>query len=267
MTIGIFAFALLAVAIYPLFKDSLEEFDDGSLEGFLGATDSLASPEGYLQSQVLIFTPVLVVIMAIITGTAAFVGEQDAGTLDIVLAQPITRRRLALEKVAALSVTATVASAAHWPGVMLGALLVDFDIGGWRMLGATVMTLPVSLVFLAASLLASAGLPTRATAAMTVTAAVVVAYFANIIGASSDSLEWVLWVSPFYWSDASLPLVDPFPWGRFAALIAVAVGMAAATVLVFERRDIAAGSREFSIVSLMARLRTPVRRPRQGQTE
>ena len=91
---GIFVYALVIVLIYPLFKEDLAAFDDsGSLDGFLGSTTSIASPEGYIQSQMFIFTPILVVIMAIITGSAAFVGEQDSGTMDIVLAQPEPDRR------------------------------------------------------------------------------------------------------------------------------------------------------------------------------
>ena len=47
--------------------------------------------------------PLLLLIAAIGAGARATAGEEERGTLDLLLANPISRRRLVLEKLAALA--------------------------------------------------------------------------------------------------------------------------------------------------------------------
>jgi len=127
----------------------------------------------------------LLITVAIIGGTGAFAGEEGAGTLDLLLAQPVSRRRLVLEKSAALSLAIAIAAIASFPGYVLGCLFVDFDLSFLRIFEAVLNMLPVTLLFLAVALWGSAALPGRGAAAMILIGVVVVAYFLNAIAPPS----------------------------------------------------------------------------------
>ena len=62
------------------------------------------SAAGYLGSELFSFmVPLLLLIAAVGAGARAIAGEEERGTLDLLLANPVSRRRLVLEKLAALA--------------------------------------------------------------------------------------------------------------------------------------------------------------------
>ncbi|MEX1103928.1 MAG: ABC transporter permease, partial [Dehalococcoidia bacterium] len=191
----------------------------GAFAGLVGETGSFSTPEGFAYSQFFAFIPILLVVQAVISGSWAFAGEQGQGTMDLLLAQPITRRRLAIEKALSLTLALVLVALLAVPAFLVVMPFVDdFTISELRIVGATVMMLPVSLLFLWLSLWLSAIAPTRSAAATIATAAVVVTYFLHLVGASAESLHWMQQVSPFYWSDSSPALIGDFSWLRAIAV-------------------------------------------------
>jgi len=248
------AMALIDVLLYPQYRETLKDFDaSGIYAGFLGEAGSLTSPEGFLSAEFFSWIPLLLITVAVIGGTGAFAGEESAGTLDLLLAQPISRRRLVLEKSAALSLAIAVAALASFPGFLLARLFVDFDLSYTRILEAVANMLPVTLLFLALALWGSAALPGRGAAAMLSIGVVVVTYFLNTIGAAVSLLDTPRKLSPFYWADGSHVLIHGFDPLRAGGLLAVAAIFLALAVVSFERRDIATGSREWSLRGLLHR--------------
>jgi len=247
------AIAFVDILIYPSYKESLENANFGAiLEGFLGEAGSFASPEGFLTAEFFSWIPVLLITVAIIGGTAATAGEEGAGTLDLLLSQPVNRRRFVLEKAAGLALSLVVAALACYPGFVLGkAFIPEMTLGYWRILEAVVNMLPVTLLFLALSMWAGATLPGRGSASMLVTGVVVVAYFLNALGAAVDFLETPRKLSPFYWSDGSHVLIHGFDWWRALGLLLVAALFLALAVVNFEHRDISSGRREWSLRGLL----------------
>ncbi|MCE7929436.1 MAG: ABC transporter permease subunit [Dehalococcoidia bacterium] len=244
--------AAFDIVLYPQFEESLADFDEmGFYEGFLGEAGTFASPEGFLSAEFFSWIPLLLITVAIIGGTGALAGEEAAGTLDLLLAQPITRRRLLLEKTAGLSLALLVAALFSIPGFALGKLAVDFEIGYVRLVAAVLNMMPVTLLYLALALWGSAALPGRGPAAIVCIGAVVAAYFLNTVGAVVDVLEVPRKLSPFYWADGSHVLVHGFDPLRAGGLLAVAAAMLALAVVSFEKRDIAAGSRGLSLRRLL----------------
>jgi ABC-2 type transport system permease protein len=252
MGLAVFALAVVAIALYPSFKDSFEDVDEGgALSGFVGETGSLSSPEGWAYGQYFAFIPVLLIVQAIISGSWAFAGEQGQGTMDLLLSQPITRRRLALEKALSLSLAIVIVALLAIPGFFVIMPFVDdFTVPYRRIVTATITMLPVSLLFLWFSLWLSAVAPTRAAAATVATAVAVVAYFLNFIGASADSLIWMQRMSPFYWSDASPALVGDFEWLHLLVVTLIGLAFLALAVRAFERRDISSGGREWKLLDV-----------------
>ncbi len=252
MGLAVIAMAIITVVLYPSFKESLAEVDEaGPLAGLVGETGSFSSPEGWAYSQFFAFIPLLLIIMAVISGSWAFAGEQGQGTMDLLLSQPITRRRLALEKALALTGAVVVVALLTIPGFLVVTPFVDeFTVPVRRICTATVTMLPLSLLFLWFSLWLSAIAPTRAAAATIATAVVVVSYVLHFVGASSDGLLWMQRLSPFYWSDSSPALVGDFKWLRLAAVTVVGLVFLALAVRAFDRRDISSGGREWKLMDV-----------------
>jgi ABC-2 type transport system permease protein len=240
-----FGLALLYVLLFPSIQESFEELDlPEYMESFSGAAGSYSTPAGYLATEFFTAVPITLVIFAIVAGTAATAGEESAGTLDMLLAQPIRRRRVIVEKALGIGAAVSVALLAGLPGIYLGQLFVDMDISPWRTLAATIVTLPLLYLFAALAMLLGAALPTRATAVAAATALAVLAYVVYTVGALVDALSGVRKITPFYWSDASKALVGDFEVWRTLVLLGVCIGLVALATWAFERRDITGGGRE-----------------------
>lgn len=106
--LSVAALMLVIAAVYPSIhgNDSLNSiYGDLSpaAQGLLGGSN-LTSPVGYLNTQVFaFFLPVVVLVFGLSRGSASLAGEEENRTLDLLLAQPITRRATYLQKFAAMA--------------------------------------------------------------------------------------------------------------------------------------------------------------------
>lgn len=266
MTIGIGLFlaiiVLVDLAIYPSYKDSLQDFQiPPAMEGLLGEAATMASPEGFITAEFYSWAPLVLMILAISDGTSAFAGEERDGTIDLLLSQPIKRWEFAMGKTIALACSVTLAALASLPGIALGLALVDFDIGLGRLSAAVVYMLPVTLLVTTLSLLASATFPNRGSAAMAVTAFVLASYLVQVLGDVAPVLRTVRKVSMFYWAEPSRVVIGGFDWLRAAMLLLLALVAAVLAVWAFERRDLSSGVREWRPRDVFSRFTHVARTP------
>jgi ABC-2 type transport system permease protein len=250
--LAVFLMALFDVLIYPEYRESFATMEIPEFfEGFLGEAGTLASPEGFFAAEFFSWIPLLLITLAIIGGTGTLAGEEDAGTLDLLLAQPVTRTRMLLEKAAGLSIAVALAALAAMPGFLLGAIFVDIEISMGRLLAATLTMVPLALLFLSLSLWGGATLANRGAAAALAIGVVVVGYFLYTLGASVDLLETPRRLTPFYWTDGSYVLIHGFSWLRAGGTLLLAAVFLVLALWSFRRRDLAAGAREWSLRSLL----------------
>ncbi|MEO6042764.1 MAG: ABC transporter permease subunit [Tepidiformaceae bacterium] len=250
------AIALMLILIFPSYRDSLKDFEiPSAMEAFLGEAGSITTPEGFLSAEFFSWVPLLLLTLAIIGGTGAIAGEEGAGTLDLLLAQPIRRWRLLVDKAAGLTLGLLIATLSSYPGFLIAKLFVDFDLSSWRILESVAYMFPVTFLFLALSMLCAAVAPGRGGAATAAIGIVVATYFLNLIAPAADFLEQPRKLSPFYWSEASRVLIHGFDYVRASGLLAFGFIFLGLAAWVFERREIAAGGREWS-------LHLPFRHPR-----
>jgi ABC-2 type transport system permease protein len=191
-------------------------------------------------------------------GTSALAGEEANGTLDVLLSQPISRRRLALEKIAAILVATLAITLIACLGWIVSVPLVDIDIAIADLMLATLNVAPITLAFAFLSMWAGVALPDRRVATGAVTAIAVGSFFLNYLAALVDSLQPVAWLSLFHYYDLDI-LVEGAGWWRIAVLIVAAVVFAAAAIHSFERREI--GVRSGLHLNLLP---FPWARPREG---
>ena len=137
-----------SMANMPEINKMTEEMPEQLLRAFAGEFTDWTSPEGFLNSQLFfVLVPLLFLVLAIARGSSAIAGEEERGTLDLLLSNPLSRWRVVVEKFGAM-VTATLALAlAFWVGLVIGAIVVDMEISFVGMGQATLSAAILGLAF------------------------------------------------------------------------------------------------------------------------
>jgi ABC-2 type transport system permease protein len=175
---------------------------------------------------------------------AAIAGERQHGTLEVLLARPLSRRRVYVTALVASAVFVSITVAALSLGALSGAAIV----GRMAELGAAnipILWLNASLLFgafAAISLAASVSFD-RLTPAIGISLAVVlVSYFLDVIGELWPDAAFLQPYSLFHYLDARAALAGLPDPSDFMVLAAVIVAAVAYALVVFPRRDLAAPS-------------------------
>ena len=245
-TVGVVALVWVNVIFYPSVRDSpeIEGFVEDSPElmrALLGGRESLdiLSPAGYLDAQVFaLLVPLLLLIFAIGHGAGAIAGEEERGTLELLLANPVGRHRLVAEKLLGLLGLVALFAAVTWLSSWTSGLAVDLGVSAGRMLAATLAAGLLGGLFGVLALLTGAATGRRGPAIGVPAALAVAAYLLMALAPLADWLEPWRVLSPFYYYASYDRLVDGMDWGAAGVLALVTAVLAGAAVLAFERRDL-----------------------------
>jgi len=244
--LGIAAYVVLQTSFYPSVQDSqlqraIARYPK-ELKAFFGGAQSFdfSTGSGYLDVELFsLVVPALLVIAAIAFGAAALAGEQERGTLELLLANPLTRRRVALEKTLGLGVTLTLLAIVVFVVLAVMNPIVDLQLGladlGAACLGAAL----VGFGFGALAMVIGAGSGSRAVAIGVPAALFVASYLMVGLAGLVTWLEPFRVFSPLHHATGTHPLANGLPAGNFAILAAWCATTVIATVIVFERRDLA----------------------------
>jgi ABC-2 type transport system permease protein len=210
-------------------------------QGLLGRPVGLTSLGGFIEWRYLALFFVLVPIWSIVALSSTLAAESARGSLEIVASSGISRRRIALEKVAAhltgVFLTMVVFTAATWlTGVVFATLPGDeIPLGaaaGYATLTGVMILLPGSIAFAAAPFLG------RGAAAGVAAAMMLAAYFDNGFRESVPVFDTLAPLSWFAWTADHVPLAGLYDWESLALPAALIVVLLALGVVAFERRDI-----------------------------
>lgn len=235
------------------------------LQGLVGNPINVGTVGGYVMwkyGPVFVYVACLWSILAL-SGTLAV--EARRGSLDLVAATPLGRRRLAIEKLAA-HVTAiagamAVLGFASW---LAGAAFASLP-GDAISTGAAIgFALWVGLLALASGAVAFALAPflSRAAAAGIAGFVLFAGYLLNGYQAAVPALAGVAHVTWFSWTAKHVPLAGLYDWGSLVPVAVVSVGLLAVGVEAFARRDLGASSaiRTPALPGALLGLRGPVGR-------
>jgi ABC-2 type transport system permease protein len=233
--------AALDLSIWPAYRDQLQNFEmPAALEGFLGGL-SISTPEGFLTTEYFSWIPILLIVYAVIQGTAAIAGEESSGTIDLLLAQPVTRQLMVTEKAVAVVIGTTVIVAIGLAGFAVTLPLVDIDISFVSIAVACANILPITLLFFGVSLWLGAVAPNRALASAVVIGLATAFYFMNMLASAVDALDWLNFGTPFFYYGDGPPLAEGIVWWHAGLLLGGALLLFLATLRSFATRDVATG--------------------------
>lgn len=242
-SIGTAVLVILIVALWPSVRDipDLETFLSNYPEAFrnLFDIDAITTAAGFLNAELYsILLPAMFLVFAIGRGARLVAGEEQAGTLEVLLTTPVPRGRVLLEKAAALAVAVLVLGA-----VLFGITAVSQSLGGMGIpignlagASAAMVLLGIEHGWLALAVGAATGRRAMSIAVAGTFAAA--GYVLYVMGAFVDTLERWQVISPFYQSLEGGPIGAGLP-GRYGWMAVGAIVVLAVSLPVFDRRDVA----------------------------
>ena len=235
------------VAVWPSIRGqpSMAQFLDSMPKAFralfaMSGAD-MSSPAGYVQIELLSFLgPMILLSYAIAAGSSAVAGEEERHTLDMLLANPVSRARVVLEKGAAMVVGVLLLAAVTAAALLFEGPLGDLRLPAGNVVAAMVHLALLALVFgsLALALGASTGRLGLSRAVPAVAA--VAAYVVNGLGPLVSWLEPLQKFSPFYQYGGHDPLRTGVSTSGILVAVLTVLAFAGLAVAGFRRRDIAA---------------------------
>ena len=232
---------------YPVIKDAtginelMQEFGP-LMEPFMGGIEDITSPEGYIHSQLFSFMiPLLFIALGITVGSGAIAGEEERGTLDLLLSNPLDRWRVVVEKFGANLVAMALLAIGTWGGLVVGVLMVKMDISYVRLAEATIGSALLGGTFGALAFALGSAWGKRGAAAGITSAVAVAASMLDTLAQFVDWLEPLRFASPFYYYNSGSPLVNGLDPLHVLVLAGLTAALLAVAVVTFERRDLGIG--------------------------
>lgn len=232
---------LLMGPMYTLIDQDLATLTESLPEVFLSAFGGgdMSTPEGFLQTETFgLMAPIATILVGVAVGARALAGEEARRTMGLLLANPIGRSRVVVEKTAAMVLAVMIVGVAIFAGVSGGVALAGLDVSIANIAATSLLVALLGLVFGAMALALSAGTGRVGVAVYGTVAAAVVFYVANAFLPLSDRLaDWAR-ISLFYYYLGSDPLSSGMHWGHAGLLTGLAVALVLLAVGLFERRDL-----------------------------
>ena len=232
ISIALLVVSIGYLALYPSLEEQLttmaEDLPD-VYTALLGDVD-LASPTGYIRSQVYsLLGPLLVVGGCIAAGSGLARAERDR-TLAIFVVTPLDRHELAGAWVGFVVAVAVLCGLAIVVGVSIGAPLAGADVSFGSLLAATIPIVVFGVFVGGVALVVAAATGAPGTATATGWGLVAAAFVANSIAELIDSASWLAEISPWSWHASGRAVDGPadlLGLGLLTAAAAIALAVAA----------------------------------------
>lgn len=247
MAAGYYMFLIGGIVLgptYTLLDESLLKLADqlpDTLMALAGGGD-ISTPEGYYSVENFgLMAPIIFLMVTVTVGARALAGEESKRTMGLLLANPISRKRVVLEKTLAMVVLASVLGLLTFAGTVIGSLLGGLDMGVGNIAAISLSATLLGLVFGSLALAVSAGTGQVKKAVFGSVGPALVFYLLNAFLPLNDSLAGYAKWSVFYYYSSHEPLLNGMHWGHGAVLAGLTVALVWVSVVLFDRRDLRQG--------------------------
>lgn len=209
------------------------------LEAFGMADANLTTVSGYMKVAV-VFINLTLATYAILLGNSIIAKEERDKTAGFLMTLPITRKRILWGKLVAASICCMILLLVTTASILLS--VVPYEVEEYFsqfMLLIVSTSFVIMLIFLSFGMLLSA-LTRRHKISASIGIAIVFAmYIASILASLSETMEFLRYVSPFLYFDATVMLkdlsIEPLFIGLSAAIIVVSL---VAAFFTYDKRDL-----------------------------
>jgi ABC-2 type transport system permease protein len=198
------------------------------------------TPSGYLNLEFFSYMTIVIGIFVVLAGGGLLAGDEENGTLDLILAHPVSRSVLFTGRLAAFLLATIAILALTWIGfaVAVPSTVMDLTLGELAL--PLVSLFGILAIFGSLALLLSMLLPSQRLAAMTSGIVMVASYFINAMSKINDDLEPIAKLLPFRYYQGGLA-IDDMNWGQWGIMLGVSALFVILAGWRFERRDIRVG--------------------------
>ena len=226
--IGLALLGLLIVPMYESFAAQGEVFEDmmelfpAEIMVFFGDLGNMATPEGWLSIEFFSYMPLILGIFAIQSGTGLLAKDEEGGTLDLVIAHPVSRMSLYIGSYLAFLFSLAAVLLIAWLGIILPVGWSSMSLTGVEVARPFISLFVVLVLFGSLGLFLSMLLPSRRWASMISGLLLVASFFITGLSQLNEDLENVAWLSPlnyFQAQDAFAGLNGEWILGLLAAAV------------------------------------------------
>jgi ABC-2 type transport system permease protein len=220
----------------PSLEEYLQELPAGLREMF--AMDQMSTGSGFLNAELFsLVLPMMFLVFGINRGARMLAGEEEAGTLDLLLVTPLSATRLLLQEAAALVVSISLLGFAILLATVLGSNAFGLDISvASAAVGASAMIL-LGVEFGVLALVTGAVTGRRGIAVSVPAVVGMAAYLLYVAAVFVDELSRFRSVSPFDQALNGGPISPEVP-GSFGWLVVPSLLAVLVALPVWARRDI-----------------------------
>jgi ABC-2 type transport system permease protein len=243
-SLGMGLLSVFELAVYPSIRDRAADMErlvaayPEALKAMFGLSD-FTSGAGFINAELFsLLVPLLLVGLGVGFGAAATAGEEERKTIDLLLANPISRRRVVVEKLLAIVIVLLALSLVVWAVLSVGAAILDMGVGPARLAAVTASVLLLGVCFASVAMLIGAATGHRSVAAGIAAVLAVGAYLVNALAPLAPGLEPWRWLSLFYHTVGYDPLRHGLALDHVLVLVGVAVLVTLAALVSFQRRDL-----------------------------
>jgi ABC-2 type transport system permease protein len=239
--IAIVAMTALSTLLFPTFKESFgESFQEipESMKAFFGDASTYQTLGGFVDVQVIAQMVFLTIIMAVIVGSGFIAGDEGEGTLQSLLAQPIKRSSVYVQKFLALFIITALVSSMIFVAVFISGLIINESMDWWRLAQATFGVWLITLVFGVAAFALGAITGKRALSGSVVGMLAFVTYIITSLAVGVDVLKTIDKISPFHYFNTPSIIANGLDWGNVIVLVSIIVVLSVFGFIRFTKRDI-----------------------------
>lgn len=236
------------IALFPSFKDqsaNLEQLIKSYPESFMKAFNfdikSFTTVEGYLATEQYSFVyPLMVIFMMVGFAGAAFSGEIEKGTIEVLIAQPVSRLKLFFNRYfAGVLVLLVFTAVSVYSALPLSRIYnISFEMSGFNKLW--LLAFMFALAIYSIAIMLSAIFSDKGKVFFISGGILIGMYVLNIISALRDSLSDIKFASFFYYFNPAKALgshqIDNWAYLMFLGVAFVCTLLGA---IYFSKRDIA----------------------------
>ena len=239
-------FASMYILIFPEIASELEGLAGIAIYRAMGI--DMGSFAGFIASVVIQIMPIVLGVYVIFIATGTLAGEEENGTLELVVAMPIPRWRIVAMKAAALLIVIFLMMVILGLGSALALgyisstteLVIDVDPS--QLFVALLGAYPLMVAIFGVGLFLGAFMPSRRLALAVMFVLYLASYIANSIALMVQSMEWLRSVSLFsYVNSTSSVFTEGLNAGNMLFLLAVGLVFIGLAMWSFQGRNITVG--------------------------
>ncbi len=202
----------------------------------------MSTPIGWLDVEYFSFVPLIIGLFAAGVGASMLARDEERGTLDLILAHPVSRTTLFWGRFLATTLVIIILLLICWASLLLSMTWSEnFTIPAFELLLPFVSLFGILMLFMTLALLFSMLLPARSMASMLTAMLVVASFFVTLLSGVVDQLVRAAEFSPMTYLETAAAIEDGLNLTWFGVFLAIDLVLALISWQLFQRRDVRVG--------------------------